>query len=375
VAFFVSTVMKTNPNIPTRGYCHERRTIMKRFMQIVLVPLLIVCFAHGVEASDLTRLIQNGMQDLKNQKGSPALLALTDATYVKVNGKTSEGYVDIIQEITGCSIGKRNLLFFHRPVTYPLKVVLFNKDTKDAVVTTYDGKKTGKINVKMDGDEATKPDGWKQIQEKLGPDTFSLVTITNAWAKGAPYDFLRCCEFHNHLCPGVSTGYQIAQFIMEKYPLRKGESYVWIACPPWCKDDAMQILLDLTPGKRSLFVKNLTAEQKKALPGEKPTDSIAGIVVVWNNKANKGKAVALRYDWARVWQVSGVKSKDFKPKGGKSNPVFWTTRVKCNWGLMPYLTKAADFVKVVKEVELSPRMYTKMTIAGVNPYEVIGLSK
>jgi len=42
---------------------------------------------------------------------------------------------------------------------------------------------------------------------------------------------------------------------------------------------------------------------------------------------------------------------------------------------MPYLDKPADFVKVVKEVEVSPQMYTKITTAGVNPYEVIGLTK
>jgi formylmethanofuran dehydrogenase subunit E-like metal-binding protein len=348
---------------------------MKRLINIVLAVVLIVCFAYGLGASDVKGLLKDSIQDLRIEKGSPELLALTNATYVKVNGKTTEGYVDIIQETTGCSIGKGNLLFFHRPVTYPLKVVLFNKETKDAVIITHNGQKTGTITLKMDGDEATKPDGWKRVQEKIGPDTFSLVTITNAWAKGAPYDFLRCCEFHNHLCPGVSTGYQIVQFILGNYPLKKGESYAWIACPPWCKDDAIQIFLDLTPGKRSLFVKQLTADQKKTISGEKPTDSIAGILVIWNNTANKGKAVALRYNWGKAWQVSGVESKDFKPKGGKSNPVFWTTRVKCNWGLMPYLTKPADFVRVVKEVEVSPQMYTKMTIAGVNPYEVIGLSK
>ena len=159
---------------------------MKRFMHIVLAALLIVCFAPGLWAADVKGLIIDGMRDLKIEKGSPALLGLTNATYVKINGTTTEAYVEIIQETTGCSIGKGNLLFFHRPVTYPLKVVLFNKESKDAVVITYDGKTNGSINLTMDGDEAATPDGWKQIQEKLGPDAFSIVTIANAWAKGAP---------------------------------------------------------------------------------------------------------------------------------------------------------------------------------------------
>jgi len=350
---------------------------MKRCMQIFLVAVLVVCAAQGLWASDVKSLIKDGMQDLKIEKGSPNLLALTDATYVKVNGKTSEGYLDMIQEITGCSIGQGNLLLFHRPVTYPLKIVLFRKDTKDAAVITLDGNKTEKIKVNLDGDMATSPDGWKQIQKKIKsiPDTFRMVTIANAWARGAPYDFLKCCEFHNHLCPGVSTGYQIAQFILEKYPLKKGEKNVWIACPPWCKDDAIQILLDLTPGKRSMFVKNLSGDQKKAVSGEKKNDNIAEIMVIWDNKKNKGRAIALRYNWGKACHVFGVKKKDFKPEGGKKNPVFWTTRVKCNWGLMAYLDKPGNFVKVVKEVEVSPQMYARMTSAGINPYKIMGLTK
>jgi formylmethanofuran dehydrogenase subunit E-like metal-binding protein len=369
--------MKTNRNLPFRGKYCLRRKIMKRFTQVFLVVLLIVCFVQDFCAADVKGLIKEGISDLKIEKGSPALLALTNATYVKMKGKTTEAYVETIQETTGCSIGKGNLLFFHRPATYPLKVVLFKKDSGDAVVITSNGEKTGKINLNMDDDQAIKPEGWKQIREKIGslPDTFSMVTITNAWARGAPYDFLRCCEFHNHLCPGVSTGYQIVQFILEKYPLKKGEGYAWIACPPWCKDDAVQILLDVTPGKRSLFVKNLTPDQKKSVSGEKPDDNIAGILVIWNNKAKKGKAVAFRYDWGKAYQVSGIDRKNFKPKEGKKNPVFWTTRVKFNSGLMPYLNKPADFVKVVKEMEVSPQIYTKMTIAGVNPYEVMGLTR
>jgi len=350
---------------------------MRRCMQIMLAAVLVICAAQGLWASEVKSLIKGGMQDLKIEKGSPNLLALTDATYVKVNGKTTEGCVDLIREETGCTVGQGNLLFFHRAVSYPLKIVLFRKDTKDAVVITWNGKKAGKVKLNLDGDKATRPEGWKQIQKKIKSlsDTFTMVTIANAWAKGAPYDFLRCCELHNHLCPGLSSGYQIAQFILEKYPLKKGEKYVWIACPPWCKDDAIQVLLDLTPGKRSMFVKNLSGDQKKAVSCEKQNENIAGILVIWNNKKNKGKAIVFRYDWGKVCSVSGIERKDFKPEGGTKNPVFWTTRVKCNWGLMPYLDKPGNFVKVAKELEITPQMYSKMTSAGVNPYKVLGLTK
>jgi len=96
---------------------------MKRCMQILLVAMLVVGIAQGLWAADVKGLIKGSMQDLKIEKGSPNLLALTDATYVKVNGKTSEGYVDMIREVTGCSIGKGNLLFFHRPIAYRLALL------------------------------------------------------------------------------------------------------------------------------------------------------------------------------------------------------------------------------------------------------------
>jgi formylmethanofuran dehydrogenase subunit E-like metal-binding protein len=348
---------------------------MKRFIKVALFVVLISCFAQCLQAANFKGLIAEGIMDLKIEKGSPALLALTNATYVKVDGKTTEDYVDMIRETTGCSVGKGNLLFFHRPVNHPLKIVLFRKDTADAVVMTYDGEKMGKLSLNIDSEEAAQPDIWKKIQEKVGSDTFSIVTIANAWANGAPYDFLRCSEFHNHLCPGIGTGYQIVTFIMDRYPLKEGENYIWIACPPWCKDDAIQMLLDLTSGKQNLFVKQLTGDQKTAVLGETLSDNIAGILVIWNKKAKKGTAVALRYNWGKAWQVSGVTVEEFKPKGGPKNPIFWSSRTKCNLGLMPYLNKPESFVRVVKELEINPQMYTQMTIAGVNPYKVIGLSK
>ncbi len=347
---------------------------MKRLVGIVVLMMLMCCFAQGLWAADMTNLITEGVKELGVEKGSPDLLALTNATYVKVNGETTEGIVDVIGDITGCSMGKKNLLLYHRPVNSPLKVVLFVKNSGgNAVIITDNGQQAGKISLKMGIDQALTPDGWKTIQQQLGPDTFTLVSITDAWAKNAPYDFLKCCEFHNHLCPGVSSGYQIAQFIMDTYPLNKGEAYTWIAAPNWCKEDAIQILLDLTPGKKNLYVKNLTAEQKKAVLGETATDNIGGILIIWDNKAKTGKAVALRYNWGKARSISGVAEEDFAPKGGKTNPLFWISRLKCNTGLAPYLSTPADFVTVVKEVPVTQQMVTDMTRAGVNPYEVIEL--
>ena len=336
---------------------------------IIAIPIFLFLAISPLYGADVKGLIQQGLKDLGVKKGDPRICALTDATYVKLNGKTTEEYVDLIQEITGCSIGRGNLLFFHRPITYPLKIALFRKDTKECVLITYDGKETKKIKVNIDGQKATAPGHWRKIEGAIGAaDAFSIVTIANSWALGAPFDFLKCCEFHNHLCPGLTSGYLIVKMIQKRYPLRKGEKYIFIACPPWCKDDAIQVLLDLTPGKRSLFVKQLTDPQKRGCAAA----NVAGILVIWKVKENKGKGLIFQFDWQKACQVSGVKRKDFRPKGGKKNPIFWTTRRKADWGLMPYLEKPEQFVRVVKEFEVTPEMLVRLTMAGINPYKEVG---
>ena len=349
---------------------------MKKLPFILLVAFMMACFSQNLWAADVKDLLNESMKDVKAEKGSPSLLALTNATYVLVNGNSSEGYVDMIQEITGCSIGKKTLLFYHRPATSPLKILVYNKANSEAALISYDGSKAAKVNFKINGRDIITPDGWTRLQKAIvnPSDTFSLISIADAWAKGAPFSFLKCCEFHNHLCPGVSTGYQVVKFVINNYSLKKGESYAWIACPPWCKDDAVMVFLDLTPGKKTIFVKNLTAEQKKAIPGETANENIAGVLVIWNSSAAKGKAVALRYSWGEACRVSGIDRKDLSPQGGRSNPLFFINRVKFNSQLIPYLDKPKAFVKVVKEVEITPQMYTQMTLAGKNPYKVIGLA-
>jgi formylmethanofuran dehydrogenase subunit E-like metal-binding protein len=342
---------------------------MRRHIQVFLVLSLLIFVAKGVYAADVQGFVRDGLKHLGIQKGALGLCVITDATYVKVKGKTTQEYVDLIQEETGCSIGKGNLLFFHRPTSYPLKIALFKRDTKECVVISYDGEKTKSIELNIDGEKATEPGYWKKIENALGAsDAFSIVTIANSWAMGVPYDFLKCCEFHNHLCPGLTSGYFIVKVIQKRYPLKKGEEYIFIASPPWCKDDAIQVLLDLTPGKRNLFAKQLTDPQKRSCAAA----NVAGILVIWKVKENKGKGMIFQFDWEKAYKVSGVKSKDFMPKGGKKNPVFWATRVKCNWGLMSYLERPEEFVNVVKEFEVSPERLTRLTMAGVNPYEEIG---
>lgn len=318
--------------------------------------------------ADVRQLVRQGVHDLGVKKGNPNLCALTDAPYVKLKGEAAQEYVDVIQEETGCSIGKGNLLFFQRPVNHPLIIAIHREDSGDAVVIVQgsDGINTVRFNIK--DDTAADPKQYGAIMKMLKGDTFSVLSILTSHAKGAPYDFLKCCEHHNHFCPGVTAGYLIAQSIQEKYPIGPGERYIWFACPPWCKDDAVSTTLDLTPGKRNLYVKDMAEGQ----PIQGQRGQWAGIMVMWNAKNNQGKAIALQFDWKAVYHVAGLQAADLRPPGGTSKPAFFTARIKSSWALIPYLGRSEKFVRVVKEVEITPDMLQKMKMAGINPYQIIG---
>lgn len=342
---------------------------MKRMMQLLVVFGACLFVSFAVQAKDVRSLVQEGLQAIEAEKGHPELCTLTDATYVKLNGETTQGYVDLILEETGCSIGNGNLLFFHRPIDYPLVISVFNKENSEAFAVLFDGRDSRMIRFSLKGDSAADPEHYAELKRKLKKDAFSIVTILSSWAKGAPYDFLKCCELHNHYCPGLSSGYMIAELILKDYPLSPGKKYVWFACPPWCKDDAVFTLLDLTPGKRNLYVKG----PAKGQHSEGAEGRWAGIMALWDAKEKTGKAIALQFDWGKVYDLAGITAADLSPKGGPSNPAFFTARVRSAWALIPYLDRPEMFVHVAEEVEITPAMLKSMKSAGQNPYEVIGV--
>ena len=341
----------------------------------------------------LTACLSSAMADLGVQPANPNLCVLTNAPYVKQGAESAARCLDVIQDTTGCSHAKKNLLFYHACVSNPLRIVLFDKGSGKGVALT--GARNGspltdpcspvaataskagfeKAKLVLGGKKILEADAFKEVMKRLGPaEGFSIASILDAWAGGVPFDFLKACEFHNHFCPGVTSGYLIVKMINEKYPLEKGQKYVWIGSPPKCGDDAIQVLLDLTPGKRTCFIKGLSPAQRKKIKVEEPLNNVQGILVVWDNKANKGKGVVFKYNWGKVCEIAGLKFSDFRPPKGRKDPRFFTTRLKGNRAVMPYLDKPAELVGVAVEIDVSPEMYMKLISAGSNPYEAAGLT-
>ena len=344
---------------------------MKRLALLFAVLLVLTNAAVTLAAVDVTPYIEQAVTDLKIEKNDPRLLALTNAPYVSPDGKKNPESVDVIQTLTGCSMGKGNLLFFQRPRNSPLLIALSREDNGETVVIKYDGKGVSTFKFNIRNDTAADPKNFGAIQKQLKGDTFSVVTLLTSHAKGAPYDFMKCCEYHNHYCPGITSGYLIAKYIEKHYPAGPGQRYIWFACPPWCKDDAVSSILDLTPGKGNLFVKNMAEGRSQ----EGPDGRFAGIMVRWNGAEKKGKAVVLEFDWNEVYRLAGIKAEDLSPKGGKSNPAFFTVRVLSSWALIPYLNQPERFIKTFKTVDIDAKTLKRMKAAGTDPYQVVGVAK
>lgn len=71
-------------------------------------------------------------------------------------------------------------------------------------------------------------------------------------------DFVKCVNFHGHICPGLSIGYKAAKVAMEK--LEEGraddEEIVAIVETDACSADAVQVLTGCTFGKGNFIYKD-----------------------------------------------------------------------------------------------------------------------
>jgi len=71
-------------------------------------------------------------------------------------------------------------------------------------------------------------------------------------------DFIKCVDFHGHICPGLSIGYKATKVAMEK--LKEGraddEEIVAIVETDACSADAVQVLTGCTFGKGNFIYKD-----------------------------------------------------------------------------------------------------------------------
>ena len=322
----------------------------------LIVGLMAFCWAAAVIAAPFETAVTKAMQTLSVTKGDPQLLLLTDAPYVTIDGQNALPYLGQAQALTGCSVGGGNLLFFQRPQSHPLRFMLFQKTSGDAVIISRTEGTWSAQMLNLGAEAIAQPAFWKRTGDyQAGRDLSTLAALANIWAKDGPYDFLKSAELHNHICPGLTSGYLIAHYIQTHYPLAPGERYTVLASPVWCKEDAFQVILDCTPGKKGLIVKPLSPEQLKAVTVPNP----AAILLIWNGKQKTGRGVALSFGFDRL--------RALVPEG--------TPKVASVLAALPHLGDPDRFVSATATFDLDAPLYQRMIEAGSNPYEIAGLVK
>ncbi|WPD23323.1 MAG: FmdE family protein [Candidatus Electrothrix scaldis] len=127
---------------------------------------------------------------------------------------------------------------------------------------------------------------------------FRIVTIVNALSAGVSTAAIRAFEFHDHYCPGVTSGILLADYIKRYFPLASGGSYFVQGIQPWCKEDALMVLLNTTPGKKSYAVTYPTAEDIASWPTW--ASNLSTVVYRYDKGTETWGGLALGYTWGET---------------------------------------------------------------------------
>lgn len=355
---------------------------MKLANRFIVLALLLAMLTGVVLAQDSvmkdlgSKAANAAMKELAFKKGDANVLALTNAGHAIVDGVTTEGALKGVMDESGCNVGDGNLFQVLRPYWKPVWFYFYNKATDEAVFMQVDSKalnksseefkalptdqifsKVSKANVNLEYMLNHTDEGNATFDKKaFAGNEFPLVGISNVWARGASFDFIQSACFHDHLCPGVTSGQFLAKFVEEKLPINNitAESYKVIACPNWCKDDLFQMRWDATPGKSGMFVMALTDAEKKAVP------NIAGIYIRWNDTAKSGDALALGFNFSAV---------NLPQWTGPS----WGSKLYQDIVLMDYVDKPETFITVIKEFNVDAAKLALLQNAGMHPLKVAGV--
>ncbi len=293
------------------------------------------------------------VQDRSRGNMERNLVVLSNAGYADVGEESTEASLDGLSEKTGASRGRNTLIEIHSAPWAPLWFAFYDKASGRCAYLEVDPSETGKIGAggktshalfKIKASERIDarylfehPAEYKtKFENKIfGGNEFRIVTIANAVAEGAPACAVRAFEFHDHYCPGVTSGILMAEYLRKHFPAQKGGYFVH-SVQPWCKEDALLVLLNATPGKRSYAVSYPSEEDMKRIAPEAKNAST--IVYRQKDGTKNWEGIVLAFEWAETQC----------PQSG--NMV--VDKLCADLWYLENMDKPENFVKVVKAFDL-----------------------
>jgi formylmethanofuran dehydrogenase subunit E-like metal-binding protein len=321
-------------------------------------------------------------------------IALTNAGYAEIDGHSTQGCMDGLTWRLGVTRGSNTLLEIHSCYDKALWFFIYYKKSGVGVYLEVNPEvipglinnakkhkfsriaknnlhipasqlfiRTAVENIKAEHLFANAEEYNEKFANKIfGGNEFRIVTIANAVAAGAPAYAIRSFEFHDHYCPGVLSGILMANYIKECFPLQSPDNkYFVLTVNPWCKEDALMVLLNTTPGKKGYAI---------SYPNEED-------MIKWKEEAKNAATIIFRQDGAKEWEgrllgFSFDEANDMHdfPDYGSSllNKLY-----SALWYL-DYLDQPELFVSIIKEFELAegedPKAWAR---PGINPLEKLDM--
>ena len=128
---------------------------------------------------------------------------------------------------------------------------------------------------------------------------------------------------------------------------------------PTTPDDAIMTLLDATPGRSGLFIKQNAQLQS-------PVENASVIFVRWNGRTKRGDGLVLDFDTEKARELSGA---------GYENEPFWLCRLKCLTWMADNPDECNDLVKVIHRFEVNGfSEVQKLQSVNCNPLAELGLT-
>jgi len=349
---------------------------MKRLLGLFFLSVVVLFSLAPAQAAHVSQelgkaqeTLARAMSEIGLPKGDPNLMVLTNAGYGQIGAQSTEAFIDIAQQVTGCSMGSRSLLTLHTSLQEPLWCSIFRKDTGKMVLFKWTGAGFEQQVIDADPAKILASEGWKAASSGLiGQQAFSVISICLTWAVEPPWPLLLAATFHDHFCPGVNSGYIAGQYLMQKMPLGPGDQYVFITAPGKCAADALQMMFNTTAGKSSGYTMAIGDEALAKYSSDKVQPSLIAMQV--NRKSDTCKGLVLGFDWNKAYEDSGVKAEEMAPQGGPSNPMFWIARVKMSRELARMQKqKLLTYVSELKQFSGKASLADK--VAGGDPYAVV----